>query len=112
MKAVNRKTGQWFAVKMIQEPPKTSKPASKENAFAREIGIMEQLKHPNIVELKEVFLEENGNISTSDSDDGSSSFSSPFYKYRGPYACSSPFPPPSFRYYTIHPFSTPFSLAC
>jgi ser/thr/tyr protein kinase RAD53 len=34
-------------------------------AFAREISIMEKLKHPNICELKEVFFEDNSSISES-----------------------------------------------
>ncbi|KAJ2924548.1 hypothetical protein H1R20_g12551, partial [Candolleomyces eurysporus] len=64
MKAVNRETGVWYAVKMI-----TDKNAGRGGdqqgqirnaAIAREINIMERLKHPNISELKEVFLEENG----------------------------------------------------
>ncbi|KAJ2931453.1 hypothetical protein H1R20_g5592, partial [Candolleomyces eurysporus] len=64
MKAVNRETGVWYAVKMIKD--KTAGRGGEQQgqirnaAIAREINIMEKLKHPNICELKEVFLEENG----------------------------------------------------
>ncbi|KAJ2918044.1 hypothetical protein MD484_g2375, partial [Candolleomyces efflorescens] len=64
MKAVNRETGVWYAVKMIKD--KTAGRGGEQQgqirntAIAREIAIMEKLKHPNICELKEVFLEENG----------------------------------------------------
>ncbi|RXW25644.1 hypothetical protein EST38_g233 [Candolleomyces aberdarensis] len=64
MKAVNRETGVWYAVKMIKD--KTAGRGGDQQgqirnaAIAREINIMEKLKHPNICELKEVFLEENG----------------------------------------------------
>ncbi|KAJ3510201.1 hypothetical protein NMY22_g16043 [Coprinellus aureogranulatus] len=69
MKAVNRSTGIWYAVKMIKD--KTRRGSSltegggggggviRNPTIAREIGIMEALKHPNICDLKEVFVEED-----------------------------------------------------
>ncbi|RXW15179.1 hypothetical protein EST38_g10681 [Candolleomyces aberdarensis] len=64
MKAVNRETGVWYAVKMIKD--KTAGRGGDQQgrirnaAIAREIDILEKLKHRNICEVKEVFLEENG----------------------------------------------------
>lgn len=63
MKAISRATGQWFAIKMIQESKvrrvtanETKSDAEKgETAFMREIAILEDLDHPNICKLKEVF---------------------------------------------------------
>jgi serine/threonine/tyrosine protein kinase RAD53 len=73
MKAVSRTTGEWFAVKMINdnknlrngEPAGNNTNAARTTSFAREISIMEKLKHPNIIELKEVFFQENNDISAS-----------------------------------------------
>lgn len=60
MKAVNRQTGVWYAVKMIKD--KTNRGVERgqirNSTIAREIAIMEKLKHKNICELKEVFLED------------------------------------------------------
>ena len=72
MKAVSRATGEWFAVKMIHDtkmnkPIDNSAPAngnSPASSFAREISILEKLKHRNICQLKEVFFQD-GNISPS-----------------------------------------------
>ncbi|GLB37085.1 putative forkhead associated domain containing protein [Lyophyllum shimeji] len=68
MKAICRKTGQWFAVKMIQESRNVRSPGEQQpqtrprnELFMREISILEKLKHPNICELKEVFFQENSN---------------------------------------------------
>lgn len=67
MKAISRATGKWYAVKMIHDKSVRSPgeqqhgPNSRKAAFAREISIMENLKHPNICELKEVFYEEDNN---------------------------------------------------
>ncbi|KAH7916616.1 kinase-like domain-containing protein [Hygrophoropsis aurantiaca] len=68
MKAVSRATGQWFAIKMIQENKvrranatageANASNAQKATAFAREISILEKLNHPNICQLKEVFFED------------------------------------------------------
>lgn len=68
MKAVSRTTGQWYAVKMIQESRHVRAPGEQPNharkaLFAREISILESLKHRNICQLKEVFYEETGDIS-------------------------------------------------
>ncbi|EAU91637.1 CAMK/RAD53 protein kinase [Coprinopsis cinerea okayama7 len=58
MKAVNRKTGVWYAVKMIKDKRAAHAGDIRNSAIAREISIMEKLKHRNICELKEVFMEE------------------------------------------------------
>ncbi|KAG8214139.1 kinase-like domain-containing protein [Butyriboletus roseoflavus] len=64
MKAISRATGQWFAIKMIQESKVRRVTANENNrsdgeraesAFMREIAILEDLDHPNICKLKEVF---------------------------------------------------------
>ncbi|KAM6502304.1 CAMK/RAD53 protein kinase [Amanita muscaria] len=59
-KAVSRATGEWYAVKMIQDNKKGI--GIRNTSLAREITIMERLKHPNICELKEVFFQDNGDI--------------------------------------------------
>lgn len=72
MKAISRATGQWFAIKMIQESKVRRVTANEtrsdggkaENAFMREIAILEELDHPNICKLKEVFRD-HGNIGES-----------------------------------------------
>jgi len=67
MKAISRATGKWYAVKMIHDKSVRSPGEqhhgqnSRRAAFAREISIMENLKHPNICELKEVFYQEDNN---------------------------------------------------
>lgn len=69
MKAISRTTGQWFAIKMIQESKvrrvtvndNKSDGDKAESAFMREIAILEDLDHPNICKLKEVFRD-HGNI--------------------------------------------------
>ncbi|KAF8161058.1 kinase-like domain-containing protein [Crassisporium funariophilum] len=66
-KAISRSSGQWYAVKMIQESKNVRQNGengrtSRNNTFAREISIMEKLKHPNICELVEVFFQENNDI--------------------------------------------------
>ncbi|KAH7888959.1 kinase-like domain-containing protein [Phlebopus sp. FC_14] len=66
MKAISRATGQWFAIKMIQESKIRRQPDNKtkdgekdekekETSLVREISILEGLDHPNICKLKEVF---------------------------------------------------------
>ena len=66
-KAMSRATGKWYAVKMIQSKNVRSNGihdhASRSATFAREISIMEKLKHPNICELVEIFFQENNDIS-------------------------------------------------
>ncbi|KAG6375586.1 kinase-like domain-containing protein [Boletus reticuloceps] len=69
MKAISRATGQWFAIKMIHESKVRRVTANDnksdndkaETAFMREIAILEDLDHPNICKLKEVFRD-HGNI--------------------------------------------------
>ncbi|KAG1739300.1 kinase-like domain-containing protein [Suillus lakei] len=60
MKAVSRATGQWYAIKVIQDHKvKRATANSNETAFAREISILERLHHPNICQMKEAFFEDN-----------------------------------------------------
>ena len=68
-KAMSRATGKWYAVKMIQESKNVRNNGdhahTRNSTFAREIGVMEKLKHPNICELVEVFFQDNNDISMS-----------------------------------------------
>ena len=67
MKALHRKTGEWYAVKIIQASKlrrgfsgasvQGLQTDDKASNFAREINILERLQHRNICQLKEVFLE-------------------------------------------------------
>ncbi|KAG6331844.1 hypothetical protein ID866_7247 [Astraeus odoratus] len=67
MKAISRSTGQWYAIKMIQESrirragaqehSRNTDKDQKDSAFIREISILETLDHVNICKLKEVFRE-------------------------------------------------------
>ncbi|KAG2154460.1 kinase-like domain-containing protein [Suillus bovinus] len=60
MKAVSRATGQWYAIKVIQDHKvKRATANSNETAFAREISILERLHHRNICQMKEAFFEDN-----------------------------------------------------
>ncbi|KAG6832035.1 hypothetical protein H0H87_003016 [Tephrocybe sp. NHM501043] len=63
MKAVCRKSGEYVAVKIIQErgvrSPGDQTAQPRKEVFNREISILEKLKHPNICELKEVFYQED-----------------------------------------------------
>lgn len=60
MKAVSRSTGQWYAIKVIQDHKvKRATANNNETAFAREISILERLHHPNICQMKEAFFEDN-----------------------------------------------------
>ncbi|OAX40928.1 kinase-like protein [Rhizopogon vinicolor AM-OR11-026] len=62
MKAVSRSTGQWYAIKIIQDHKvkrATTTANSNETAFAREISILEKLHHPNVCQMKEAFFENN-----------------------------------------------------
>ncbi|KAL0572772.1 hypothetical protein V5O48_009185 [Marasmius crinis-equi] len=64
-RAISKATGQWYAVKIIQESRRTGREdASNSNNInlQREISIMSQLKHPNICELKDVFVCDNNEI--------------------------------------------------
>lgn len=70
MKAICRETGKWYAVKMIhgkslRNSGQTAEQQDEQQAnFTREIVIMERMKHPNICELKEFFVQEDSAIST------------------------------------------------
>lgn len=67
MKAISRATGQWYAIKMIQESrirrvaaqehSRNIDKEQKDSVFIREISILETLDHVNICQLKEVFRE-------------------------------------------------------
>ena len=59
-RAIHRASGTWYAVKIIQRKHRQD---SQNEAFARETTVMEQLKHPNIVMMKDTFFEEDGCIS-------------------------------------------------
>lgn len=60
MKAVSRATGQWYAIKIIQDHKvKRATANNNETAFAREISILERLHHRNICQMKEAFFEDN-----------------------------------------------------
>jgi serine/threonine/tyrosine protein kinase RAD53 len=60
MKAVSRATGQWYAIKVIQDHKvKRATANNNETAFAREISILERLHHRNICQMKEAFFEDN-----------------------------------------------------
>lgn len=68
---MSKKTGQFYAVKMIQanklrghQSPNTGEPLVPDESakWAREISILEKLCHENICQLKEVFFE-TSNIS-------------------------------------------------
>ncbi|TFK25731.1 CAMK/RAD53 protein kinase [Coprinopsis marcescibilis] len=63
MKAIKRATGEWYAVKMIKDkrPGNHQDGNIRNSAIIREISIMEKLKHRNICELKEVFMDEGSN---------------------------------------------------
>ncbi|KAK1218566.1 hypothetical protein PQX77_018744 [Marasmius sp. AFHP31] len=64
-KAMSKTTGQWYAVKIIQESRRTGRDDASNSSnvnLQREIAIMRQLKHPNICELKDVFICDNNEI--------------------------------------------------
>ena len=65
VKGMSRTTGEWVAVKMIHAIKNQNEieQASQYAMFAREINIMQSLKHPNICEMKKVFFQTNGDIS-------------------------------------------------
>ena len=56
---LHRSTGKWFAVKMVDlaKFPKDDGKSTHEK-IAREIAIMEGLKHPNICQIHDTFFEE------------------------------------------------------
>ena len=61
VKAINRSDGQWYAVKMIQKSKMKSRNMQRNDEgngeLLREISILENLKHKNICQLKEVFFD-------------------------------------------------------
>ncbi|ESK93832.1 likely protein kinase [Moniliophthora roreri MCA 2997] len=63
-RAISKTTGEWYAVKMIQESRRTGKEESSSSNvnLQREIAIMQELHHPNICELKDVFVCDNNDI--------------------------------------------------
>ncbi|EEB93591.1 hypothetical protein MPER_07724, partial [Moniliophthora perniciosa FA553] len=63
-RAVSKATGEWFAVKIIQESRRTGKEESSSSNvnLQREIAIMKELHHPNICALKDVFVCDNNDI--------------------------------------------------
>ncbi|KAK7043163.1 hypothetical protein VNI00_008517 [Paramarasmius palmivorus] len=63
-RAISKATGEWYAVKMIQESRRTGKEesCSANINLQREIAIMKELHHPNICELKDVFVCDNNDI--------------------------------------------------
>ncbi|KAF7357886.1 Pkinase-domain-containing protein [Mycena venus] len=71
-KALHMASGEWVAVKVIHEtkrqggpPPATASEATRlgrSQTQSREISIMENLRHPNICQLREVFWNANGSI--------------------------------------------------
>ena len=64
-RAIHRESGKWYAVKMIEASKATKHGRNtKTSTFAREISIMEKLEHPNICKLVEVFIQDDGCIST------------------------------------------------
>ncbi|KAJ7680971.1 kinase-like domain-containing protein [Mycena polygramma] len=65
-KALHRRSGEWVAVKVIHEtkrhtPTNTASDIARNNQ-SREITIMEDLHHPSICQLREVFWNANGSI--------------------------------------------------
>ncbi|KAF4597841.1 hypothetical protein EYR38_006232 [Pleurotus pulmonarius] len=74
MMGMHRETGKTYAIKMIKNKPRpmVSSDGSRAEdslvwtyqkfAGTNEFKIMERLQHPNICELKEFFIEENGDI--------------------------------------------------
>ncbi|KAK7018876.1 Pkinase-domain-containing protein [Favolaschia claudopus] len=71
-KALHKASGEWVAVKVIHETKRQAGPTATINTEAkqaaqnintsREINIMENLRHPNICQLREVFWNANGSI--------------------------------------------------
>ena len=63
-RAIHKRTGQWYAVKMIGAAKTVRQNgASRHATFAREISIMEKLEHRNVCKLVEVFFHDDNSIS-------------------------------------------------
>lgn len=59
-KAMHRETGRWYAIKTMERRRLKSNAevdANPDAAFSREINILQELNHPRICKLKEVFYE-------------------------------------------------------
>ncbi|KAI9455891.1 kinase-like protein [Russula earlei] len=70
MKAMSRTTGEWWAVKIIHAQKlrganannaKANNNTTQLQSLAREISILETLNHPNICQLRETFVSQEGN---------------------------------------------------
>ena len=63
MKAMSKATGQWYACKMIHIKQLRASVQGRlpdpAQALQKEVKILEQLHHPNICQLKEVFREDS-----------------------------------------------------
>ena len=63
MKAMSKETGQWYACKMIAikqlKASVKGRMPDPAQALQKEVMILEQLHHPNICMLKEVFREDS-----------------------------------------------------
>ena len=63
MKALHKEEGKWYAVKMIQNSKlrkgvNGEEKRNRSTKIAREINILERVRHRNICQMKEVFYEE------------------------------------------------------
>ncbi|KZT65380.1 kinase-like protein [Daedalea quercina L-15889] len=61
-RAMHRETGDWYAVKTMERRrlrTASDTGATNDATFSREIKILEELQHPRICQLKEVFYEEH-----------------------------------------------------
>lgn len=63
-RAIHKRSGAWYAVKMIGAAKTVRQNGASRNAtFAREISIMEKLEHRNVCKLVEVFFHDDNSIS-------------------------------------------------
>jgi hypothetical protein len=59
MRAISRKSGQVFVVKMIQRSPFKAKGSDGQKMFLHEISIPQELDHFNICRLQDAFEDED-----------------------------------------------------